>query len=437
MMETFIGRPSTYTSSSSCPGNDCRFDNFTSLGVHAVCEDPEAVQINDEFGCTYYTSSNTTGTRQNYTQIAPFREAVERDLGRNLSTYGMDCFQPKEGFPTFTINMNVDASTGGYTLEPITTETNVTSSLAHPPAQTNEGLFGVSSGYRIIGENYLQVTNYGNRKNARFCLSSFNRIYGGNSPSNGTFDTIGAFTCFERTYNPNITDLAAFGYINATLTYCRVNFCAQEFRDVRISNNTLAIGSFNEVALQKVGDGPYGEAVATSVDDPSKRFIIGPKAFTPMVELVRTVLYSNDFAEFVAFRQNYTDWRNVFTPLASSMSEFMRTPEMNNFVRRIVGQVYVKQPYFDVTWGWIVMPLLMVAMSIGFLVATAVHNRNKPYLFKTSVLAPMKYGVEEWDKKVLSAGNRETDVDLGKAAEGMRVRFVSGDDGLKLVKEDS
>ncbi|KAF2826461.1 hypothetical protein CC86DRAFT_467157 [Ophiobolus disseminans] len=438
IMEAMIGRPSVHRASLSCPGDECRFEDFTSLGVASTCELPELVQINNEFGCTYYTLSSATDSttpRQNYTQLLPFKEAVRRDLGRNMSAYGMDCLRAREDYPAFSINMAV--TNGTNKLQPGISQykESVPSNILSAP-KTSDGIFGASEAFIPSGSEG-SIASFGGII-ARFCTSSFNRKYGGGSPNNGTFDTIGTFTCFDHhpDKNGNITDLDTFGQFTATLTHCRLTLRAHDFHNVTVSSTTLGTSSIDSVALKKTGDGPYGETIAISANNPSNSFTIGPKSITPIVNVVKNVLYSGDFTEFVSFRQNYTDWSRVFTPIAASMSEFMRSPKSFDEVKLLRGKVYVSQTYFNVAWRWLIVPFLMVIGSIGFLVATALCSRNKPYLFKHSVLAVMKYGAEGWGGEVRRE-KRETDRDLSRAARGVRVRLLNGEEGSRLVREGS
>jgi hypothetical protein len=413
-----------------CPEKDCSFKDFASLGACTRC-DTELVQINNEFGCTYYTSSNTTdgaARRQDFAKLQPFAGAVRRDLGQNLSTYGMDCNHVREGFPPLNMNMEVQAINNtlnlqglGYLKDP---STNVT-------ALSDTAVFG-NTYYRTDGD-YIVTTIKGS--SFRFCAS------GSSNNSKAAFDTIDTFTCLETYWDPgNLRDLDHFGEFKANVTHCRLSMCAREYRNVSILNNVLRTAPISETPLQQTGEkariSTDVEATAT-IDGVPLEFQIGSKRMGWLIAMIETVLYSTDFREFMneVTTKDNAGWPDVFERVSTVVSGYMRTPDgWSTSVQ--LGTVYASQTFFKVTWAWLVMPFLMVFASMAFLTATAVYSHRKTYLFKNSMLAAMRYGVDGWQPSEKS-GKMETDVDLAKTAEGVRARFVlDGHGELRFVREE-
>jgi hypothetical protein len=428
MMQAMTNTPTIYNPW-QCPEKDCRFQDFNSLGACTRCE-TELFQINNEFGCMYYTSSNTTdgaAGRQDFAKLQPFAEVVRRDLGQNLSTYGMDCTHIKEGYPPLNMNMEVHATNNtlnlrglGYLKDPSTNATTL----------SETAVFG-NTYFRTEGDSIITAIK---GSPFRFCAS------GSSSNSKTAFDTIDTFTCLETYWDPgNLRDLDHFGEFPANVTHCRLSMCAQEYHNVSISNNVLRTASITETPLQQTG----GEArIETDVEATatiagrSLEFQIGSKRMGWLVAMLETVLYSTDFREFINEVTVKSDagWEEVFKRTSTVISGSMRTPDGWSMSAQR-GLVYASQSFFRVSWAWLVMPFLMVFASMAFLIATAVHSQRKTYLFKNSVLAAMRYGVDGW-RPGEKSGERETDVDLTRVAEGVRARFeLDGYEGLRFVKE--
>jgi hypothetical protein len=429
MMQGMAGKPTLYASNMQCPVKDCRFEDFTSLGACTQCE-TELVQINNDFGCTYYTSSNTTDSavgRQDYARSKPFVEAVRRDMGQNLSNYGMDCTQTKEGFPPLIMNFEVQASNKTFNLRGL-------SYLKNTTTLSETAVFG-NTYYRTEG-NYSVTAIRGS--SFRFCTS-------GKTNTTDNFATIDAFTCLEAWWNPgNISSLDTFGEFKANMTHCRLSMCAQEYRDVTISNNTLSTAPITSTPLQKSDEKSRipGDVLGTAtIAGVKQTFAIGPKRMGWLVDMLETSLYSPDYREFmvvVTTNQTKSDsgWPDVFERIAPVVAGFMGSPSVSWSTSVSRGLVYAPQTFFKVTWGWLVMPFAMVFASIVFLIATAMYSHRKTYLFKNSILAAMRYGVQGWELGEKNAG-REMDTDLAKRAEGLRARFIRDADGdMKLVKVD-
>jgi hypothetical protein len=118
-------------------------------------------------------------------------------------------------------------------------------------------------------------------------------------------------------------------------------------------------------------------------------------------------------------------------------TDYMRS-NGNEGVANQLGEVYDHVQFFEVQWGWLVVPLRLVLMSFGFLIGTAVYSSRKPYLFKSSILAALLYGLEGWQLTEIYtvAGGRETEADLVKIANGVKASLVSSDDReVRYVRE--
>lgn len=419
--------PSTvYAGSTQCGGEECHFQDFSTLGACTQC-DTEAVQINNEFGCKYYTTSNTMSgsePRLDYDKFDDFKNAIAENS--SLATnYGMDCLREKEGYPTFNLNMEVDTANKTWSL--LRGMGRPKGSSGDSTALSKDAVFGNT--YLLTNGTTFATTFTGS--SLRFCSSGYD------DGTKAKFDTIDTYTCFETWFNPGkIGDLDNFGQFKGNLTHCRMSMCAQEYRDVSIFNNTLRNAPTVEKPLQAVGNGSVPTNLRVTTPDQQQTFEIGSKSIGYLTQMLETVLFSADFKEFLVelTQKDEAGWEAVFKRLAMVASAYIRKPDgaMSGPVR---GTAYGPQAYFKVTWPWLIMPFLLVGACIGFLIATVIHNHGKPYLFKHSVLAGMRFGVEGWQPDEKSSV-KETHTDMERQARGVRARLVSGQDGeLRFVKE--
>jgi hypothetical protein len=426
-MEAMVGKSSVYAYGTECSRDECRFADFISLGACTKCE-TESVNVNNQFGCTYHTSSNTTNDsakRQEYADFGPFRDAVTKYSGESLGSYGMDCSHAKEGFPTLYMNMEVQANNNTWGL--LRGMGRPKESSPNSTTLSNDAVFGNT--YLLTNGSHFYTAFRGS--SLRFCTSSFN------DGSKAEFDTIDTFTCFETSFNPGeITKLDSFGQFKGNLTHCRLSVCAQEYHDVKVSNKTLKAETITEKPLQLSGNGSIQTDVQATTLDKMSSFVIGSKRIGYLVGMIELVLFSADFREFMneLTVQDNAGWADVFERIGGVATEYIRVRDHSLPAGRL-GGAYGLETFYKVVWPWVVMPLLMVSASILLLVATAVYSRHKRYLFKNSVLAGMRYGVQGWQPDQTNVG-RETYTDLARTAQGVRARLVSGKDGeLRFVKE--
>ncbi|KAH7073498.1 hypothetical protein BKA63DRAFT_603866 [Paraphoma chrysanthemicola] len=426
MMQAMTGKPTTY-SSTTCPNKECRFQNFTTLGACNKCE-TQPINIDEKFGCKYYTLATTTSSSTNRQNYSTFQELKDAVTTANLPNYGMDCLREKEGFPPFNINLE---RRGNDTASLIGMGRPQDTSNISNRSFSQDAVFG-NTYYRREGDYFLTPIE---GSSFRFCASGYNRTQlGGN---NENFDTIGTYTCFITSWNPGpIFDLDTFGQFKGNLSYCRMSLCAQEFRDVVIFNDTLHHAPVVEIPLKAVRN-TYPSDVVAEAENGKRTFQIGPRATDKLKQMFETVLYSKDFTEFMVTSSNDgKGWEEVFKRIAPVARDYIRS-NANDMVQTAIGKVYGQQSFFRVSWAWIIMPLLLVVMSIAVLITTAIYSRRKPFLFKNSVIAPMRYRIEDWKpaERAMTHGARETDMDLVKSAEGVRARLIkTGDGSIRFVR---
>jgi hypothetical protein len=436
------GRSLTYPSNEYCPAKSCTFQDFTSLGASTTCES-EQVLINNEFGCKYYVLFNGTGDeekRQEYAKLPDFQQAVRQNMS-TLDYYGMDCTREKEGYPTFAINLEVSAENKTGRLQGMGRQQGSSSSADLKVGE----VFGTTG--MIVTRGSAMGPGQFNGSSFSFCTSSFERQIEG---KNATFDTIDTFTCLDTNWWLGDTrNLDSFGEFNATLSWCSMKLCALEHTDVTISNQQLdgmggATVHFNTkpMPLTKQGNGgEFGKDTIASAEGISDIFVIGPKSTSDIARILETTLYSDNFKGFMEYARfegnSNPSWEDILLPIGQVVSSHIRSNENPN-ARNFTGSAFGPKIFVGVRWVWLTLPLSLVLFSILFLILTALQSSGKPYLFKSSILATMLYGLEggKTDGLQTATANRETGSDLAKLATGVQAVLVSNEDGtLRFVKQ--
>ncbi|RAH47416.1 DUF3176 domain-containing protein [Aspergillus brunneoviolaceus CBS 621.78] len=127
---------------------------------------------------------------------------------------------------------------------------------------------------------------------------------------------------------------------------------------------------------------------------------------------------------------NYTDVSGVFTSLATALTTHARTEVCAAAVN---GTTWTVDSFVHVQWPWLTLPIALVAMTLGFLVATVVRTRNQ-YIWKSSPLALLFSDVSleaphqmrrSPDLSAMVAASRSLEVLLETTEGGSRLRAVA------------
>ena len=119
------------------------------------------------------------------------------------------------------------------------------------------------------------------------------------------------------------------------------------------------------------------------------------------------------------------------TNVADAMTVALRT----NSNSTSEGLVHSDEAYIHIRWPWIALPLAIYALVVGFVAMVAFSGRGGDQavqVWKNSGVAAMLHGFEaEALRRRLGPMDKQSDVD--RAAEGLVVRLVEGDSGLRFV----
>ncbi|KAI4601579.1 hypothetical protein KJ359_011709 [Pestalotiopsis sp. 9143b] len=94
----------------------------------------------------------------------------------------------------------------------------------------------------------------------------------------------------------------------------------------------------------------------------------------------------------------------------------------------IHGDAFVEEPYFEVRWPWIVLPLVETCIGAGLLICTIYLTRGEP-LLKSSVITFLLWPLLDYDEEESRMPQEPTVEKLQKQASGMTSQIGYDDKG--------
>lgn len=439
--------------SSFCPTSQCRFQDFTTLGVCSKCT--AEIVNNDYFDTCNYTASFQAKDDISYSSLSQFQGAVRKGLESKQYQNGSiwDAFVECKKYVTvrpgdppmrlyFLTTLRIDwwsyyengQSPNVRLMSPQMTQVapNVTKDL--------NNWYQSWSGEIQDFQPYTGSVRY---------LQTF----GTSSIQTESPTDIQWFRGFNSTTELGLySDVGEVGVINGTMSFCYLDFCAHTYKGASVENGRWSISSIEETTLNQTGieevpnddsnDARARKNITFSATGVADGFRIGSTAFGSWSKTIRTVFESDRFQEGMhmsPFNQAINgNWTELTRRMASALSAVLSSPG-NVDARNITGEAYGQEVFVQVQWLWLIGPLSMVVLSILVLVLTIVKSSRKPYLFKTSIIAVLFHGLEGWDLSDSQTdidGRKKTERGLLMQAKEMRVRLRQNEEGsLKLKKE--
>jgi hypothetical protein len=411
-----------------CPTSECRFPEFNSLALCSSCE-IEPVYINTSNACIHQVSIRS-GDYQNITDLKTYIQNASSQP--NFEAYmRTQCINERYPYPSLVIETRVSLVDATWTIQPdgkITVD-----KIDYITTHVSDQIDGVAT-YIVKAEN-MTATNT-TLQYIQGCINHYPR----DTPYNNT-TTVTTYTCFDLTsYMGVFTDLSRLGEINGTITRCELEMCVQTYKQPTFKNNQFFPGELIDNPFETEGnwtttEGPHDARFGfdfgyNGVD------LFGRQLASATGTDGYDHLDTYDSGLVRILNGNFTE---VFRRLAAACSVVMQSPK-NSETRKIVGTAYALETYVKVRWVWLIMPLSVFLISTVFMIYTVVRCWKIPYLYKTSSLATLFHGLEvaafEDFEKNFEEHEKETDDDMFKIAEKMRVRLGHDGNGrLKLKKE--
>lgn len=443
----------TPSANAYCPTTECRFPEITSLAACAKCES-EPVQATS-FNCSgeYITRNGTSNYQDShpFSTYSDFRSTIRDYLDKALVEVKMQCIKQTEGFPPFPINISLEFR--DVILEEISGHITIRNgleeaSLLHRISSSDIGQERNATSNQDGGYagSYLRAcANPGDEFSIDYYADQYDETDPYPDPAR-----IASFTCFNSTTDLMLyNNLDHIGQINGTISRCSIDLCARSSKKSLLRNGAMETQWGDDVQLKSLSkwDPSSSDKIITLVDrdqDPefADRFYIGDlDRSTLQYSLTETTSNSYSWLLYsLGFLQNTNgNFTQLFHGIADAISTVIQSPHNPN-VTNITAVAYGPEVFVQVRWAWFVMPLALVFASISFLVATILQSRCRSYLFKTSLLPMLFYGVEGpvavEEKNKLHAKERVTYEDMMKVAGGIGVRFERDDkQNFKLKRE--
>ncbi|KAJ4292629.1 hypothetical protein N0V90_009292 [Kalmusia sp. IMI 367209] len=432
------------SSNEYCPGTGCEFPFFTSLASCSQCFSQD--HHFEDFDCEgdFFWQNSTQTFFDSYLKL-------KRNIGSYLEEIpyymSMMCVRKLDGYPALGVNMTVFFnSTRDSTGKRIPTIEQVE---LRPSREAGTYMGGNQYSYR--GTKLFSTL--------RACTPFDNPDLEFFGPPRYS-----SWTCFKSTTNASLyssddgrINMESFGQINGSVTTCGLELCALPWQTktqaygqglpLVLENGNSKPSSFNDndtlsFMIPDFIPFTYSGKNYTSRQPFDKTaaergpFNVREIVFMRLATSLRS-LASHSVGEMAYFNDTDIDFEQLFTDFASVVSHYIQS-DWNPDRINVTGTVYATAVFADVRFAWFVAPLLIIFMSMVFFTTTVSRDRNRSYLFKTSLLPVLLHGLEYESVGLDGTSKVERDKEtyevLMRAAEKIRVRLEKNEEGVLKLK---
>ncbi|KAF2470249.1 uncharacterized protein BDR25DRAFT_343429 [Lindgomyces ingoldianus] len=378
-----------------CPAPHCKAPDYESLAVCATC-DTQTISSESFSSCSYNLKGS--GKDQNFTSINNLRTRL-KEIGNNsdLNITGR-CGMVVEKTPDpLLYGHDANLTIQWYFFNGLIGFTHIES--ASNGSKPQGEILGPAIGFQT---SQLQSCNSETNWGVLHGQATLDRKEGNYSST-----SLQTYHCFNSTTDLMLwNDVSKIGEINGTSTRCRLNLCAQQYRDVRISLNRSHSQTTNKILKRKSRD--QTRSRYSTEDNPSVEYLIDEGARKSLIDITTDIWKNKLLTTTLSMggeRINPGNWTNRFNRLAAALSTVIQgpsNPDAKNFTIEAYGDVI----YVEVRWCWMILPLSTTILTVIFFASTVIRSTRKPYLFKSSILALLIHGLEGWD---VSSGEERFD----------------------------
>jgi hypothetical protein len=444
MLGTIIKRMPLEPVSSFCPTSRCKFQDFTTLGVCSSCI--AEVIDKDYFDECIITANNGNLT---YDSLSDFQNDVQ--IRMNTPTkdnylwsafvqckkyYDFNSRTPPARIPLF-LSLKISWH----------------NDFEYPPEVSLSGNNGTENSEKVSDIWTQSWDGRGQAVGLGIGNVRYLQTYGASGKAMSSPTEIMWFNAFNSTTELGLySKTEELGVINGTVSFCQLEFCAHTHKGAEIKNGQWRTSRTEETPLKQIGTEELPHAPQANPDRIQKNltfsapgvadnFRIGVTSFNSLKTTILQVFENDKFQDgmhMLPFNQSINgDWIEFSRRIASVVSSVLSSSG-NLDAKNITGEAYGQKVFIEVRWLWFSGPIAMVLFSVVFLVLTIMKSSKKEYLFKTSILAILFHGLENWELHSIKVeiDGRKTNKALSKLAKGMKVRLSENDEGiLKLKKE--
>lgn len=404
---------------SFCPTSECQIPDFTSLATCASCES-EDIQFGGNPDCTFrieYFERNGESPAPGNLSFREYQELSREHISDStLSLVEVNCTKERSGFPQFGTLIKA---------------------FFYGNDSTNMTLSDISiiiDSWRPSEKIFETTISFETPPTPRYhscAVQSYNMT---------ELDTIDRFSCL--TMPPlfhRVEDLETFDGVKGRMTWCRLHFCAQHYKETTIKNGIMN-SSVGGSTLLTVTESSTGDNVAVIGNDPTK-FYIGNNSRQSLSSLLSNLTGSDPLTDSLIFPfMDRSDSAEPFFQAVAGVFTALIRSSQNGHVKNVTGKAFGSETYVRVRWQWFILPLSVVVMSTLFLVLTISQSWSRDHRFKSSVLATLFHGLEGWDGDDLKidkglGARKERVYALEKKARTMKVALKENNDGIfKFMK---
>lgn len=247
------------------------------------------------------------------------------------------------------------------------------------------------------------------------------------------------------------------------ILYAHWYFCQQTFHDVTSTSGGLAVGRIVQEPLTPVRNEtivPAGTNITSSnprytrliyrANSTGQEYSMTKRAGMAIMNHLSSLLTVNhldydtgcvivDPTGILSMSQflGATDLANMTRNIAATLSAQIQSssPGDNENSTLVRGDAFISETYILVRWPWLTLMFLEGAGTVVLLAITIVKTRGQP-LVKSSIIAPLMYGLKGWEDEpdytsagvsdsspILERRAKQMSACLGEQAGG-QVRFV-------------
>ncbi|EUC46608.1 hypothetical protein COCMIDRAFT_35835 [Bipolaris oryzae ATCC 44560] len=220
------------------------------------------------------------------------------------------------------------------------------------------------------------------------------------------------------------------------ITECSMRWVARLVQNTTFSNGTFHPGIAKDYELIGV-ENPFNKNpwVTFNVSDENdtfpgnNSFSVLPTDNSRLMGFLNMVFSSSKKDTFGLVLENVTDFTQTMESMSNSITY---TLGQSRTGMELAGEAITFEQYVYVNWGWIILPIVEVAMGIAFLFATLLQSWRKGVVaWKGSAIIPLVTEMEGWRSGEYRAGSaREAD----KIARGMTGLLESKEDGGQIFR---
>jgi hypothetical protein len=433
LQNTAADHPLALPINAYCPNQgECTVDGYDSLAVCSTCEVEEFT--NESFdNCTYnILLPGDQEDRENITSLAEF-QAILRELNdaktfdTGTSRISILCEKWFDNdFPPVSLEVGSNGPDGAD-LTHNEASIHVGDLMWRTETGNNQSIRGLQN-----SSSFIQSCN---KQLGSFTQSDAIETITDRFKVNAT--EVAAYTCLNSTTDMTTwKDLTNWGKLSATISRCKLDFCAKKYENVILQAGSIQVGKITDIPLiqesgkpsefqlGKLNNVSFNEQLIADDNSITSKYRVGQNSRQWLHDQIGAAMDDLSFLTTINLQivrdSPPGNWTHRFEKIAAAITNLVQSKENPNSTD-ITTSVSKEEIFVVVRWPWFILPLTTVLVTFLFLALTIAKSRSQPYLFKTSIMAVLFHGLEGWDLSGAQAAGRSA---TGMGEGGARKRVV-------------